>query len=263
MAFPEGVPQTLPDYVAAKIRKPRAFGATLKMPQFNLTGQKIDALTTALLSLTERAQTQPASLRNSPPAPSHYQPAGLAGQLIRDLRCFSCHAINGRGGAMAPDLSWEGSAVQRRWLEDFLKNPNTLRPALIRRMPKFNLTAPEISALTDYMMTVYQNPDVDRDSLPAKEFTPALVEQGRQLFYSKYACQSCHIVDFKKDKGYIGPALAQVGARLSAAWIYQWLKNPQALRPGTPEPNQNLSDGDARALTAFLTSLKSREAKKP
>ena len=55
------------------------------------------------------------------------------------------------------------------------------------------------------MMTVYQTPEFDRDSLPVSEFTPALVEQGRQLFYSKFACQSCHIADYKNDKGYIGP----------------------------------------------------------
>jgi cytochrome c1 len=81
------------------------------------------------------------------------------------------------------------------------------------------------------------------------------VEHGRQLFYSKYACQACHIVDTKTDKGYIGPTLTQVGSRLTPAWIYAWLKNPQALRPGVAEPNQNMSDEDAHALTAFLMSL--------
>ena len=38
--------------------------------------------------------------------------------------------------------------------------------------------------------------------------------------------------------------------------MYHWLKDPQALRPGTIEPNQQMSDDDARALTAFLASLK-------
>ena len=91
------------------------------------------------------------------------------------------------------------------------------------------------------------------------------MEQGKQLFYSKYACQSCHIIDTKADKGYIGPTLTQVGSRLNAAWIYHWLKNPQAMRPGTTEPNRNMSDEDARALTAFLMTLKGSgklEAKK-
>jgi cytochrome c1 len=166
---------------------------------------------------------------------------------------------------MAPDLTWEGSSVQRQWLVEFLKNPNTLRPALIRRMPRFNLTESEINELTDYIMTVYQTPAFDLDSMPASGYLPAQVEQGRQLFYSRYACQSCHIVDTKTDKGYIGPTLTQVGSRLNAAWIYHWLKDPQGLRPGTIEPNQNLSDEDARALTAFLMSQRNsgrQEARK-
>jgi len=265
LAFAEGVSHTLPDYIAAKIRKPRAFGASLKMPQFKVTSQQIDAMTTALLAQTDGAQSEPQSMRIVSAQASHYEPAGRAGQLMNDLRCFSCHAINGRGGDMAPDLTWEGSAVQRQWLLDFLRNPNTLRPALIRRMPKFNLSDAEIVTLTDYMMTVYQNPAVDRDSMPGSSFTPTLVEQGRQLFYSKYACQSCHIADPKTDKGYIGPTLTQVGTRLNPAWIFHWLKDPQALRPGTVEPNQHISDDDARALTAFLASQKTKpiqEAKK-
>ncbi len=256
--FLAGMKHELPDYIYNKVKQPRAFGQGLKMPQYTLTASQLDALTTALLAQNDRAFTLPTTLRVAAQPPSHYQPAGKAGQLMSDLRCFSCHSINGRGGDMAPDLSWEGSSVQRQWLIDFLKNPNTLRPALIRRMPKFNLTEPEITLLTDYMMTVYQTPAFDRDWQPAA--SPTAVEEGRQLFYSKYACQSCHIVNTSKDKGYIGPTLTQVGGRLTAAWIYHWLKDPQALRPGTIEPNQHISDQDAAALTAFLMAQKGGKA---
>ena len=140
-----------------------------------------------------------------------------------------------------------------------MKDPNTLRPALIRRMPRFNLTPSEIATLTDYIMTVYQSPNFDRTSVPAA--TTADVERGRELFYGKFACQSCHIVDSAKDKGYVGPTLSQAGARLTPAWIFQYLKDPQALRPGTFEPNQHISDDDARALTAFLSSLRGAGSK--
>ena len=132
-------------------------------------------------------------------------------------------------------------------------------------MPKFNLTDAEIATLSDYIMTVYQTPAFDRDSMPESGYSSSQVEQGRQLFYSKYACQSCHIIDPKIDKGYIGPTLTQVGSRLNAAWIYRWLRKPQALRPGTTEPNRNMSEEDARALTAFMMSQKGsgkQEAKK-
>jgi cytochrome c1 len=259
LLFLPGMPHTLPDYIAGKIRQPRAFSPGLKMPQYTFTPAQVDALTTALLALNERSSTLPPSLAVTGVPDSNYQPAGKAGKLMTDLACFSCHRINGHGGDMAPDLTWEGSSVQRQWLVDFLKNPNTLRPALIRRMPRFNLTDAETNELADYMMTVYQSPAVDRDSMPLSGYSQGQIELGKQLFYGKYSCQGCHIIDTKTDKGYIGPTLTHVGSRLTAAWIYAWMKDPQALRPGTIEPNRAMSDEDARALTAFLISQKGGE----
>jgi len=257
IVFLPQMPRTLAAYLEAKIKEPRSFGPALKMPQFILATAQVDDLVTALLAQTERARALPARLRIASQPASKYEPAGAAGRLMRDLNCFSCHSINGRGGDMAPDLSWEGSAVQRDWLLKFFKNPNTLRPALIRRMPKFNVTGQEAGTLTDYILAVYQTPAFDRDSIqPAPD--AATIEEGRQLFYSKYACQSCHIVDPRKDKGYIGPTLTQVGSRLNAAWIFQWLKSPQALRPGTIEPDQQMGDADAASITAFLMAQKGR-----
>jgi cytochrome c1 len=259
LAFAPGVRHTLYDYIGAKIKQPRAFGSGLKMPQYTFTAPQIDALVNALLAQSEHALTLPAA-KTVPPLPaSHYEPAGRAGQLISDLNCFSCHVINGRGGDMAPDLTWEGSSVQRDWLVQFFRNPNTLRPALIRRMPKFNLTDSEINTLTDYILTVYQSPKVDRDSMPMAGYPAGQVELGKQLYYSKYGCQGCHILDTKQDKGYIGPTLTHVGSRLTAAWVYNWMKDPASLRPGTQEPKRNMSDEDARALTAFLMNQKGSE----
>jgi mono/diheme cytochrome c family protein len=150
--FLPGMEHSTPAYISAKIRQPRSFGAALKMPQYTFAPVQIDALTTALLALTDRAHDLPMALTVPAKPPSNYQPAGRAGQLMADLACFSCHAINGRGGDLAPDLTWEGSSVQRPWLQAFMKNPGTLRPALIRRMPKFNLSDSDINELTDYIM---------------------------------------------------------------------------------------------------------------
>jgi mono/diheme cytochrome c family protein len=256
LTFPKGVNHALPDYISSKIHDPRSFGKNLKMPKYTLTRAELDSLSTAVLSLTDRANAFPAKLRIASVRESNYQPAGKAGRLIADLRCFSCHTINGHGGDMATDLTWEGSSVQRPWLVEFLKNPNTLRPALIRRMPKFNLADAEINTLTDYMLTVYQSPSIDPETIPGGSFTPESASQGRQLYYSKYQCQSCHIIDPKQDKGYIGPVLSQVGLRLTPSWTFRWFKDPQSLRPGSQEPNQHMSDSDARALTAYMMSLK-------
>ena len=256
LIFLPGMTHTLPDYIAGKIKQPRAFAQGLRMPQYSFSAAQVDALTTALLTFNDRAASLPPSLTVAGTHESDYEPAGRAGKLMTDLACFSCHRINGHGSTMAPDLTWEGSSVQRQWLAEFLKNPNTLRPALIRRMPRFNFTDAEVNELTDYIMTVYQNPKVDRDSMALTGYSPGQVELGRQLFYGKYSCQGCHIVDTKADKGYIGPTLTHVGSRLTAAWMFEWMKNPQALRPGTMEPNRAMSDEDARAITAFLMSQK-------
>lgn len=252
IVFAPGVPHELAAYMAAKIQNPRRFGPAMKMPQFSLSGTQVQEVVTALLAETDRATGLPAELRVPGKVESDYQPAGPAGKLIADLRCFSCHAINGRGGDMAPDLSIEGSAVQKGWLVSFLKNPNTLRPALIRRMPRFNLTDGEAQTLADYILTVYQTPAFEAGSVSASSFTAGQREHGRQLFYGKYACQACHIVDPKNDKGYIGPTLTNAGTRLNAAWIENYLKDPQKMRPGNLEPNQHISYEDARDLAAFL-----------
>jgi mono/diheme cytochrome c family protein len=250
---------SLPDYISAKIRDPRSFGSRLKMPKYNFSKAQITALTTALLAQTDRAWNEPKNLLHSAPRPTSYHAGGEGGQLLEDLRCQSCHTINGNGGDMAPELTWEGSAVQRKWLESFMKDPNTLRPALIRRMPDFNLTRSEVKTISDYIISACQHPTLDPRAPGEHALTTEAAERGRNLFYTKYACQSCHIADFKKDKGYIGPTLIAVGNRRPASWIYQWLKNPQVLRPGTLMPAMNPSDDEARDLTAFLMTLKARE----
>jgi mono/diheme cytochrome c family protein len=257
VGFLRGMSETLPDYISGKIRDPRAFGPALKMPSFTLADGQVEALTTALLAQTDRAVTMPPELvRSSPHA--KYRPGGDAGRLMEDLRCQSCHAINGNGGDMAPDLTNEGSAVQRAWLLDFMKNPDTLRPALIRRMPKFNLTDEEIRELSDYMLTAYEAPGFDSEALDLHSLNAEAAARGKELFYTKYACQSCHIADYKTDRGYVGPALADVGDRLTPVWLYKWLKDPNALVPGTAMPNPRLADNEAKDLTAFLVTLKAK-----
>ena len=62
IVFLPGMDHTLPSYIVAKIRQPRAFGSSVKMPQFALTASQTDALTTALLALTK---SQPLHARQS------------------------------------------------------------------------------------------------------------------------------------------------------------------------------------------------------
>ena len=63
IVFLPGMEHSLPSYIVAKIRQPRAFGSSVKMPQFTLTASQTDALTTALLALTARGRAMPDNLR--------------------------------------------------------------------------------------------------------------------------------------------------------------------------------------------------------
>src|SRR5579863_3461442 len=84
LIFLPGMPHTLPDYIAGKIKQPRAFAAGLKMPQYTFAPAQIDSLTTALLALNERSTTLPPSLAVHAVPESDYQPAGKAGKLMTD-----------------------------------------------------------------------------------------------------------------------------------------------------------------------------------
>ena len=148
LIFLPGMPHTLPDYLAGKIKQPTRIltGPAACRSTLSRLGT-IDSLTTALLSLNDRSTTLPTSLTVPATPDSNYQPAGKAGKLMTDLACFSCHRINGHGGDMAPDLTWEGSSVQREWLVQVLQESGHAAPGVIRRMPRFNLTDGEINEL--------------------------------------------------------------------------------------------------------------------
>jgi nitric oxide reductase subunit C len=169
-------------------------------------------------------------------------------------KCYACHRFNGYGGTLAPDLSYEGSRAQKKWIADFLKNPQTIRPTLILRMPQFNMTDKEATIAAEYLSMAVQKPDVNPGSTNATQFTPAMAAMGKQLYEVKYQCQSCHTIG--GSGGYVGPNLNNAGNWLTPAWIEAWLRNPQALQADTIEPKRNFTEDEIRALTAYLMTLR-------
>jgi len=225
-----------------------------RMPQYHLNPPDLDAITTALLSMTGTPATSGIERLIVPRKEAVFRPAGAFGEVYERYKCYVCHRFNGYGGDLAPDLSYEGSRAQRQWLIEFLKNPQTLRPMLTLRMPQFNMTDREASILADYIGMVLQNPTVNLAGVDPKQFTPELAAKGRQLYDVKYQCQACHTIG--SVGGYVGPNLNNVGNWMTPAWIEAWLKNPQALAPGTIEPRRAFTDDEIKALTAYLMTLR-------
>ncbi len=184
--------------------------------------------------------------RQPPPAVDTFE------YLAYDLRCLSCHAIEGRGGTYAPDLSTAGSRLQEDWIAKFVESPDLVRP-LSQQMPKFNLNAEEARIIATYMSSSRRDAQIP-ESIPGSEVTAEEVERGREIFHAK-GCFSCHTVGDGLG-GVVGPDLRELGNRMHPGAVWFHLKNPHEVNPYSAEPDYGLADDQVRALAAYLSTRK-------
>lgn len=248
------IEHNLLSYLQAKLQDPLAVNPAARMPQYAWNRVDLDAVTTALLSQTGPAPTSALQHLVVPRKDASFQPVGTFAEVYERYKCYACHRFNGYGGTLAPDLSFEGSRAQKKWMVEFLKNPQTIRPTLILRMPQFNMSDKDATIAAEYLSLAVQKPGIDPESVDAKQFTPAMVAVGKQLYEVKFQCQSCHTIG--ATGGYVGPNLNNAGNWLTPAWIEAWLRDPQALQPDAIEPKRNFTDEEIRALTAYLMTLR-------
>ena len=70
---------------------------------------------------------------------------------MRQERTLACAARRTQAwGWLPPPLVGEGQKVQTDWLHNFLMDPFPIRPAVVLRMPKFNMSSEEASMLVHY-----------------------------------------------------------------------------------------------------------------
>jgi cytochrome c2 len=104
------------------------------------------------------------------------------------------------------------------------------------------------------MAASLQSPSVHPGSVDVTQFTSQMAAQGKTLYEVKYQCQSCHTIG--TTGGYVGPDLSNVGNWMTPAWVAAWLKDPQALVPGSIEPQRSMAEDEVKALTAYLLTLR-------
>ena len=90
------------------------------------------------------------------------------------------------------------------------------------------------------------------------------VARGRRVFEST-ACVNCHAVGGTTAQGRFGPDLTHFASRETLAAgaapitpenLRLWIRNPDAIKPGSLMPAMNLSDEDANAVADYLASLR-------
>ena len=93
---------------------------------------------------------------------------------------------------------------------------------------------------------------------------PAGPAADGKALYAASACVGCHTIQ-GVSAGVLGPDLTHFGSRTTLAagmfpsgpeTLAAWLKDPQAVKPGAKMPNLGLTGEQARALAAYLLSLK-------
>jgi mono/diheme cytochrome c family protein len=251
----DDLPRRLPDFLAAKVEKPRSFREGLKMPDFNFKPEQVEAIVTALLSSGKEPLPQAYRVEAADP---RYTPPGRFGSLVNRYRCLSCHQVEGAGGDISnAPLTFEGSRVKKEWLTKYLLLPSTIRPILTDRMIPLRMPQEEAAFLADFMENVYVDNDTPVDVFPGGA-PPAQVERGRTLFHERYGCRNCHMIGGKG--GYYGPLLDGAGSRLNSGWVEAWLKKPQRWRADVRCPDFGLDDDDARDLAAYVVSIPSPPA---
>ena len=234
-----------------KIKKPLE---RLRMPDFSLSSQQIDQLTTFLLG----------SVYSVIPEKFFYRPADRR-QDIQDgwwvamkYNCVGCHRFAPGQRPVLEDLplyqdpDWreqlppsligEGARVDPNWLAGFLKNPalserqlnrNGARPYLQARMPTFNLSDGEVQKLVRFFGALSNQP-LPYMPEPIEPLSGQELVMARQLFTDPAApCLKCHATgDPVTDRTATAPNFLLVPERLQPAWTKRWIVHPEIIRPG-------------------------------
>jgi cbb3-type cytochrome oxidase cytochrome c subunit len=215
----------------------------LRMPNFYLKPEEIEAVVTALLSFNEDkvSESKQASFYQE----DHTVYEGY--KLLNQYNCRGCHIIDGSGGQIVdiigapefspPNLNTEGEKVNPSWLFKFLKEPTLIRPNLQVRMPTFTMTDSEWNSV----IAAFQ--DMDENHLVFESDYHVNTQSNKFKAGEKLQelgeCSNCHFYGTifpKQGAETWAPNLALSKDRLRPDWIVKWLNDPQSVMPGTKMP---------------------------
>jgi mono/diheme cytochrome c family protein len=255
----ETIQHNVPSWVYNKVRNPRVYddertktyNDKLKMPNFHLTVDEAQRITTVVLGLTKDAIGASKYAATDP----RMRAIEEGRKRVSQHNCRGCHVVDGTGRAIAstiadtnflpPDLSPEGARAQSPWLFNFLKDPTVMkiRPWLSVRMPTFHFTDEEANTLVAYFAEEGRKSQFDTMALTTP--TAANVAIGRQVF-TMLRCSQCHAttpvnpenppVPNLADTASLAPNLTLSRIRLRHDWVADWIRRPNEMIPNTRMP---------------------------
>lgn len=226
--------------------------ATAALPGFGLSSEQINALKVYYRG----AQQQKA-----------VHPSGE--QLLRQSNCLGCHSRDLAVGIAAhlpsvaevypttaarlaalspPSITGIGDKLTDQGLEDaILRKSPPLRPWLDVRMPKYEFSKEQLSALTQHLIGHDRIPDFDAEHADALDSRPVAASDAASEFAAArlvtadgFGCQSCHAIGEMEspqvDLKARGTNLSMLGKRVRPSWFYRWVSNPSRIVPRMEMP---------------------------
>jgi mono/diheme cytochrome c family protein len=189
-------------------------------------------------------------------------------RLFEQIGCTGCHLAKGYEDIpkIGPSLRRISAKVDPSWMVRWIENPHRFRPRT--RMPNFAFRENEAIAIASYLWSVSKEEGdkwLQGHPMPSglREDDKSLIEQGKQLTET-IGCKGCHgfaagefstVLGQDKD---VVPNLQNIAAKVGPQWIYSWIKNPRGYFSETRMPSLRLSDQEALAITAYLSTLGSK-----
>lgn len=234
----------------------KAFRDLVKMPNFYMTESEAKKITVALLGQV----SDPIPMEGVKTLSASEVLYHDAMKVANKYGCVGCHQIDGLRGDILnmyiddinegpPRLVDQGHRTQTDWLYHFLGNVEPIRPWLKVRMPTFNLSAEDKNRLVAGFQQGSHQPTFEHPQDVVK-WNPGERAEAIKLF-DALNCIQCHTQGFNKEEA-LAPDLRKASKRLRPSWIAKWIRNPQAIMPGTTMPNFFGDNGQEPIETDFF-----------